>query len=175
MNYRNEKEIVIHSLGRSGSHVIKNWIASMYYEMFEEPVYCFSNCKKGNPFKAPISYWRRVGQRPLKKFFVNIPRLKDLSTEEIIQLRGIHKSCLMYAYEHKNIIDTVHGSFVTNQDLFIGNSKNKYIILILRDVFNWLASLLLHPGQATRNKLNQFPKCYIPEKKKEKIGKKMLL
>ena len=163
--YRNENEIVMHSVGRSGSHVIKNWIASM----FEEPVYCFNNCRKGDPFKARKSYWRRVRRRPLKKFFVNIPSLKLLSEEEKMQLRNMHKLCLMYSYEHKDIAQTTSGDFVgdsvADRDAFIGNSKNKFVILILRDVSNWLASLLLAPGRGRHKKLNQYPEYYTSEKK----------
>jgi len=165
--YRNENEIVMHTVGRSGAHVTKNWIASM----FEEPIYCLNNCRTGDPFKVRKTYWRRVKKRPLKKFFVNIPHLKLMSEKEITRLRNVHKLCLLYSYEHKNITETTNGDFVdnsvTDRDLFIGNSRNKYVVLILRDVFNWLASVLLNPRKNNSNRLNQYPEHYMSEKGKD--------
>ena len=138
MEYRNENEIVMHSLGRSGSHAIVNWIASM----FKEPIYFFNNCWTEDPYRAPIPYLRRVRKRPLEKFFVPLPKLKHSSEDEISEYRNIHKHCLMYSYEHRDIRKLKDGEFVQDRTL-IGESRNRYNVLILRDFFNWLASCLL--------------------------------
>lgn len=155
IEHRNENEIVIHSLGRSGSHAIMNWIASM----FKEPVYCFNNCPIGDPYRARIPYIRRVRKRLMEKFFVPIPRLSRASENEISGYRNIHKHCLMYSYEHKDIRKLENGEFIQDRNL-VGESKNRYNILILRDVFNWLASLLMTKGES-RPKLNLYPEYNI--------------
>lgn len=149
--YRNENEIVIHSLGRSGSHAIVNWVSSM----FKEPVYFFNNCGLEDPYKASVRYMRRVRNRPIEKFFVDLPCLKRLSETEINQYRNIHKHCLMYSYEHKDIRKLKNGEFIQNRDL-VGESKSRYNILILRDVFNWLASILM-TKEEVRPKLDLYP------------------
>jgi len=151
IEYRNENEVVIHSLGRSGSHAIMNWIASM----FKEPVYCFNNCPIGDPYRARIPYIKRVRKRPMEKFFVWLPNLKRASEDEISVYRDIHKHCLMYSYEHKDIKKLEDGEFIQDRNL-VGESKNRYNVLILRDVFNWLGSLLMTKGEV-RPKLNLYP------------------
>ena len=160
--YRNENEIVMHSLGRSGSHVIKNWIASM----FEEPVYCFNNCEPGDPYRAKYRYFLRVMGRPIKKFFVPMHNFKHFPEDKISPFRNIHKLCLLYSYEHKDITQSTNGDFVTDRDFFIGSSRNRYIVLVLRDVFNWLASLLLS-GDRSLVSITQYPACYTFEKDKD--------
>ena len=154
--YRNENEVVIHSMGRSGSHAIMNWIASMY----KEPIYCFNHCPLSDPFKSRIRYWARVKRRPIKKFFVAVPRhLKDLPDKRE-ECRNRQKHCLMYSYEHKDIGKLKNGGFIEDRDYIIGKSKIRYNVLILRDFFNWLASRLLkekYGGQP----LNLFPQYNI--------------
>lgn len=156
-NYRNENEVVIHSLGRSGSHAIMNWIATMY----KEPVYCFNNCKIGDPFRVRTPYYKRIRRREIREFFVPIPRLRSLSETEINHLRNVHKFCLMYSYEHKDIRKLENEDPVKNRDFSVGRSKNKYNVLILRDVFNWLASWLLNPGKKFSLRLDQYPEYNI--------------
>lgn len=158
MEYRNENEVVIHSMGRSGSHAIMNWIASM----FEEPIYCFNHCspRLNDPFMSRLRYWARVKRRPLKKFFVIVPRRLRSLPEKRTEYRNKHKHCLMYSYEYRDIRNLENGGFIKNRDSIIGKSKIRYNVLILRDLFNWLASCLLkekHGGQP----LNLFPKYNI--------------
>jgi len=157
--YRNENEVAIHSLGRSGSHAIINWIASM----FKEPVYFFNNCSLADPYRTRIPYIRRVKKRLMEKFFVAMPKLKHASEDEISVYRNIHKHCLMYSYEHKDIRKLKNGEFMQDRNL-VGESKNRYNILILRDVFNWLASLLMTEGE-NRPKLDLYPKYNISGRK----------
>jgi len=156
-DYRNENEIVMYSLGRSCSHAIKNWIASM----FKEPVYCFNNCPMGDPFRARIPYHRRVRGRPIGKFFVPIPSFKHSPEIEISMTRNVYKHCLLYCYERNDIRKLETSDFIDNREFMIGKSKDKYNVLVLRDVFNWLASILLRPGKRYSIKLNQRPKYNI--------------
>lgn len=135
--YRNETEIVFHSLGRSGSHAIINWIASM----FKEPVYFFNNCPLGDPYRARVRYWRRISKRPTEKFFVKFPHLKHNKIERD-RCRNISKHCLMYSYEHEDIKTLKNGEFIQDRNFILGESRNRYNVLILRDIFNWFASCL---------------------------------
>jgi len=162
--YRNENEITIHSLGRSGSHAIVNWIASM----FEEPVFFFNNCHApGDPFKTRIPYIRRVRRRPaLAKYFVVIPTLKRLAEDKISPFRNIPKQCLMYSYEHQDIRKLASKDFVQNRNFSVGRSKNRYNILILRDIYNWTASLLLKGGKGQSRRLSLYPKFNISKSEK---------
>lgn len=151
-DYHNENEIVIHSMGRSGSHAITNWIASM----FEEPILFFHHCPLDNPYNKRFRYWNRVKNRPIKKFFIKLPK----SFEERGEYRNIHKHCLMYSYEWRDIRILKNADFIKDRDSIIGKSKNRYNVLILRDFFNWLASCLVNFKRGTRS-LNFYPKYNI--------------
>lgn len=135
--YRNENEIAVHSLGRSGSHAIVNWIASM----FTEPVYFFNNCGLRDPFGAKRRYVvNNIRNRKIKRFFANLPKRGAASEAEKNHCRNAHKQCLMYSYEHRDIRKLEDGEFMRDRTL-VGKSRNRYRILILRDFFNWAASI----------------------------------
>lgn len=154
--YRNENEIMFFTPGRSGSHAIVNWIASMY----KEPVYFFNNCPFRDPYRAPFPYYFRVRNTKMKKFFVFVPKLRLLTKTEIDQYRNIHKNCLMYGYEHKNITKLKNGMFIEDHDTMLGKSKNRYSVLILRDYFNWLASSLVQK-RVLSQPLSLYPKYNV--------------
>ena len=155
MEYRNENEIVVYSMGRSGSHAIVNWIASMC----EEPIFFFNHCSLENPFYASSRYWRRIKTRSIKKFFVRFPIGKKRAFEKY---RKVYKQYLMYSYEYRDIRNLKNGKFVEDLGLIIGESKNKYNILILRDFFNWLASVLIQ--RRSSESLDCFPQYNISGK-----------
>ena len=133
--------------------------------MFYEPVYCFNNCRIGDPFRTSIAYRRRVRKRPIEKFFVNIPRFKFSSEVEINKFRNVHKLCLLYSYERRDINRLENEDFVHNRSFTVGESRNLYNVLILRDIFNWIASIFLASGKGFELKLDQYPKYNISKNK----------
>ena len=135
---RNENEIVMHSTGRCGSHSIKNWIASMC----SEPVYCFNNCPRHDPFMAKRRYWINIKVLPqLKKYFVPLPGFFPGNEAEVCRQKK--KECLMYAYEMEDLLDLKNGEYIQDHDAIVGQSRNVYKVLVIRDVFNWLADNLM--------------------------------
>ena len=133
---RNENEFRIFAMRRSGHHAIVNWIAGMC----DEPVYYFNGCRLGvNPFDGSrIS--RGDHNEALRKLYRQTKRQLE------VELRPIKKKYLMYDYEDKRFTDYEKYGIVEHKDLLIGKSRNEYEILITRDVFNWIASLIIMRG-----------------------------
>jgi len=142
-DYRNEYEIRIFHLPRSGSLATGNWLASM----FDEPVYFFNRCSykysRVDPFRANSDRGTRGGT-PIEHIFVPLPRMYRWDEKDIKSVRLKHKNCLMYSYENFDITFTRFLSH--NRDYNIGKSRKKFDILILRDVFNWVASVMIYKG-----------------------------
>jgi len=156
--FRNENEIRVFGLRRVGNHAIINWIASMY----KEPVYFFNNCGfYRDPFKTGYSRGTRKGT-PVEDIFVSVKRLKHATEEQIKPTRIVHKHCLLYSYENKDITKLTEDNIIPDRDYMIGLSRNKYDILILRDIFNWAASLMIYRG---KNPLSDYVSKFNPPDK----------
>lgn len=151
-NYRNKYEIAIYRLERSGSHAVINWIASM----FGQPVHFFNKCS-WNPFNTQSYYPGKIKGTPIESFFVEVPRLRRCSKDEINEYRHIGKDCLMYSFKNYDLRKLNKANLKKFRYIMVGTSQNTYSILILRDVFNWLASELMK-NQKVFPALSNFPK-----------------
>lgn len=144
--YRNELELRIWAIPRSGSHAIMNWIASMV----EEPVYLFDNF---NLYEDPLRTRYPTKDTVLKhdpsleKIYVHLPFMRDWPEEKIQPFRLKTKKCIIYRSEVNHCVG--HFSFWNlktrkkNSNGYIGTSRYQYDVLILRDIRNWLASLIV--------------------------------
>lgn len=140
--YRNECEIRVFHLPRSGSLAIVNWIASM----FPEPVYFFNNCPYKtyvDPFRANSIKNKKVGT-PIENIVVPLQKMKCWDEKDIEPIRMRHKDCMMYMYENFDI--TFAKKLNQDRDYNIGKSRRRFDVLILRDVFNWTASVMVYKG-----------------------------
>ena len=142
-DYRNKYEIRVFHMPRSGSLAIKQWIASM----FDEPIYFFNwplyTHLRIDPFKAG-KIWKGLKGTPAEKFFVPLPNMTHWDEKDIKPIRLKQKECLMYCHENYDIRDIKNLS--VDRDVNIGKSEFRFDILILRDIFNWVASTIMDRG-----------------------------
>jgi hypothetical protein len=128
----NHKEIRILGLQRSGNHAIINWIFTQCKELK-----CYLNFVKphSNPF---LSFERRGTVREFQKdFFEKF----NIHKEKL----GIfsRKESLIYSYEDEFPEEVfLSETFSKNRVRWVGESQEKYNLLILRDPFNLFASRL---------------------------------
>ena len=141
--YRNENEIVIYCPGRSGQHAIVNWIASMC----KSPVFFLNNCPIGDPYKTKIRSFYDIFP-DLREFYIKMPILYRFTEGQISLYRNAPKQYLLYSYEHQDIRLLKEKDFVSNRNATLGRSRDVHSVLLLRDVFNWLAS---HVARKRRN------------------------
>lgn len=128
----NKYEINVFSMKRSGTHAVINWIASL----FDEPVYYFDNCKIG---QDPVSTKHPRGDRrgtEIDGLYVPLPRGISPEKEEI---RFKDKTCVIVGYENVQVHDP-------DNEQFIGPSKKKYNVVLVREFRNWAASLMVGRG-----------------------------
>lgn len=160
MQFRNEHEFRVFSLSRTGSHAIINWIASMC----DEPIYFFNlggdwakrwSWARFKPIIQPVVNYVRDdpfrtrtprGDTPemLLKNFVQLPKMNRWSEERILPVRLQKKRWLMCRYENfplSKLKGRDKDYPISNRAETLGYSKKVYDILILRDVFNFIASL----------------------------------
>jgi len=150
--YRNETEIRVIGLRRSGNHMLANWIASL----FDEPVYYFNNCPiYRDPYKT--SYKRTVNPN-IEKLYQDLPKMKDWNEFDIKPFRECHKNCLMMSYEDNNISKLRTRELIENRDEILGKSRKIFDVLIIRDFFNWKASKLYIKPEHKKCVLNFFHK-----------------
>lgn len=127
-NIINKNELRIAGMSRSGNHSIINWILQQLQGRF-----CFLNCAepKTNPFGTA---------RPLfqdKTYKVNYPDF-DFSAER--KGNFSKKDYLIYSYEDCFLSMLNKSIFEQEHDLWVGPSRRRMDILILRDPFNLFAS-----------------------------------
>ena len=137
----NEKEIRVVGLRRSGNHAIITWIRRHYPEY----IYHLNNIP--------------VKQNPYRFLAEHFP--KDNLKQEA-KGNFTHKNCLIYSYENgalENIADPI---FEAKHDIYLGKSRTRTDVLILRDPFNMFASMLAG-GEKTNSKLR-----YMRIRKSEK-------
>ena len=128
-DFTQSHEIRITGVSRSGNHAIINWITRQI-----EGNYCFLNCvePKTNPYLTPrpLSEDGKLYETNIKKF--------DLSAEQAGNLS--EKKFLVYNHEDIFLGPLNHAHFELNHDRWIGTSKSRKDVLILRDPFNLFAS-----------------------------------
>lgn len=124
----NKNEFRIVGMSRSGNHAIINWIINQLHGR-----YCFLNCAepKTNPFYTA---------RPLYKNKTCCVNYADfnLSAEQ----RGdfSRKDYLIHSYEDCFLGMLNNRTFEEHHDAYVGPSRRKEDIIVLRDPFNLFAS-----------------------------------
>lgn len=127
MVQKNEFRIV--GISRSGNHAIINWIIRQL-----EGSYCFLNCAepKHNPYLTarPLSLEGKVYETNIGGFDLREEQEKNFS----------QKDYLLYNYEDCFLGSLNKKAQKEERTEWVGGSKNKRDILILRDPFNLFAS-----------------------------------
>ena len=143
-DFRNQLELQVFGLQRSGNHGVIGWIT----QQFDEPVYFFNNVKH---FDDPITKWH-VGSVP------NTVRLPPKGHEDLEKIRNRTKDVLIFSYENLRIKDMETRCLVEDHDRCLGRSLDIRRILLLRDFFNWVSSRLKlfdYRGQDTSDQVKR--------------------
>ena len=122
----NNIEIRVIGLKRSGNHVIINWLIPHY-----KGKVCFLN--NVEPIINPFLTFHNIVD-------LNKNLYKDFDIDKEKNGKFSKKDCLIYSYEDGSFKKVLHKKFEKNYDKFVGRSKKRYNILILRDPFNLFAS-----------------------------------
>ena len=131
LEYCNQREFRIVGLMRTGNHVIINWL----FSMLDEPK-CFLNYVEPN--RNPFIYFKRKGT--LTQFPQVYFQKNRIKFEQLGLLRK--KNALLYSYEDEYLDKIFTDKFALNHDRWVGKSRKKYNVLLLRDPFNLFASRL---------------------------------
>lgn len=129
LKYNNEYEIRVWGLKRSGNHAIINWIASL----FDKPVYFFNNCGI-YPEKTDVKFCKSTfgrGEELCKDYYVEGRRF---GKEKDKIINDTHDKYLIYSFENQDI---KMSDSITH---WAGESKHKFDVIVLRDIWNWMAS-----------------------------------
>ena len=116
----NQKEIRFVGLRRSGNHAILHWLRS------QEP---------GAKFLNNVS----VKTSPFRLYHLHFPH-KGFRAEAWGKFEP--KACFIYSYEDHSLSDIANSVNEKKHDLYIGKTKTRYDVLVIRDPFNLLASRL---------------------------------
>lgn len=124
----NKNEFRVVGMSRSGNHAIINWIISQL-----QGRYCFLNCAepKTNPFFTA---------RPLEQDKTYRVNYQDFDLEAERRGDFSKKDYLIHSYEDCFLGMLNNKAFDEQHDSFLGPSRRKEDIIILRDPFNLFAS-----------------------------------
>lgn len=145
MIYKNKYELRVWGIRRSGNHAVSNWICNL----FNDPVHLFNNCKikekslEGGMFGVGIRF-----NTILNDIICRREVYRGKTREEVLDVDN--KECLLYSFESKDI----KWADVMKYDL--GPSKYKFDIIIMRDIYNLLASSLNANGREPLSLLDKF-------------------
>lgn len=124
----NGLELRVIGMSRSGNHCLVDWILEQAGGR-----YCFLNCAEGksNPFETarPLDDGRRA--------LSNIP---DFDLEAERSGRFAPKDLLLHSYEDSFLGHACSAAFETRHDPWVGRSRRRLDLLVLRDPFNLFAS-----------------------------------
>ncbi len=124
--FRNELEIQVFGLRRSGNHGLIAWMAQQY----PAPVVFLNNAR---PFTDPFTN-HMLGKVP------NAVPVRRLSPQQIQKLRRRRKPLLIVSYEDLRLPKLSRGTPIADHDSTVGTSRSVRRALLLRDFYNWLAS-----------------------------------
>lgn len=149
----NEREIRVIGLRRTGNHGIMNWIKYQYNDNHQRNrIFHLNNIEAlKNPYRERYKwdkqdFWR---QEALGNF--------------------TDKSCLMCSYEDYSLEQIIDSNFERKHDLYFGKSKIRYDVLIIRDIFNFIASRLKRNYLTVKTANQTFVSLWI-EYAKEFLG-----
>lgn len=146
----NQKAIRIVGLKRSGNHAIINWIRKQQ----AGTVWYLNNLRpQQNPYRYldehyPFDKWKKEAKGDLTE-----------------------KDCLIYSYENCELSKITDPDFEEKRELYLGKSATEYDVLILRDPFNMLASML-HNHKKQLEQHGKITKNYFQGKNKYGRDKK---
>ena len=129
--FPNEQSLRIFAMRRSGHHAIVNWIR--YH--IDGRHYFLNDCTLGkNPFESAVQ------QSCLVNGYFGEHRLLRLGSER----RGTftYKGALLYNYEEADIRHVPGLMSAAQEEAWVGRSRQRHDVLILRDPFNLVASKL---------------------------------
>jgi hypothetical protein len=140
-NNVNEKEIKIIGMQRTGNHAIVNWI----YSQCDELKCVLNNIPLNrNPF---IAFSKRG---TVKEFDQNFKQKLNITAERLGFFA--RKKLLIYTYEDELVQDVFNKFSSKKHDSWVGKSKIKYDLLIIRDPFNLFASRLKRDDNNIKNR-----------------------
>lgn len=122
--FRNQLEIQVFGLRRSGNHAVIGWIA----QQFEKPITFLNNVV---PFEDPFTSFR----------FGRVPNALPARKRErlnIERLRSVAKPCILISYEDVSLEPFQRE--IPQWSEWVGESRATRRILLLRDFYNWLSS-----------------------------------
>ena len=132
-DFRNDYQLTIYALRRSGHHAVMVWLA--YH--FGVPVYVLNDVK---PYSDPCATSCFTNNWDIGSEWLTSPR------SDIEEFRSKRKHCLMISVQDLDLrgIDNRKDIFLWTEK-FLGGSRKKFSVLVLRDPFNLLASRLAKP------------------------------
>lgn len=124
----NQHELRVIGLSRSGNHAIIHWLLSQMPGRT-----CLLNCAEGktNPF---------VSARPLASGRPYVVNYGDFAWLQEQQGRCSPKDLLIHSYEDSFLGYVCHPLFEQQHDRWVGRSRRRTDVLIVRDPFNLFAS-----------------------------------
>ncbi len=140
-SFVNMREMRFIGLQRSGNHALINWIFNQSKEKK-----CLLNWVQAdsNPF---FSFHRKSTLREFqpdftKKFSLNLEKSGIFSKKEL----------LIYSYEDESLEKIATQNFEEKHDMWVGRSKIRQDILLMRDPFNLIASRLKRDDDKVENR-----------------------
>jgi len=143
VEFTNELEIRVFGLRRSGNHAIINWLAAQA----PSPVHFFNCCPlDGHPFRTNKGRGTREGT-DIADIFVRHPKMKNRPSVDLQNLVRMRKDVLLYSFENVDITVLRCREIPHDRVQSVGRSRRRVDVLILRDLFNWMASKLVCRGR----------------------------
>lgn len=124
---RNEIEIQVFGLRRSGNHALLAWLMAN----LSKPAHFLNNV---DPFTDPFIGFHNATLPN------TVPIQKPMTEAEVEALRAAAKHCLVYSYEHLPLGQLRQRPLLADHDAMVGRSGRTQRLLILRDFWNWMAS-----------------------------------
>ena len=139
-NVINQRELRTIGLSRSGTHAICQWIMAQ-----AEGRLCYLNCTEGkaNPYQTA---------RPMASGWPYEVNYSEFDIEAEQAGRFSQKDYLIFGHEDSFLGHACSPQYERQHDQWVGESAERYDVLILRDPFNLFASRLRQPHQMVKPK-----------------------
>lgn len=124
---RNELEIQVFGLRRSGNHAVLSWLIAN----LPQPAHFLNNV---DAFSDPFVGFHNATLPN------TVPLRKPMTEAQTESLRVEPKHCLIYNYEHLPLAQLRQRPLLADHDATLGSSARTLRLLILRDFWNWMAS-----------------------------------
>ena len=152
MTYNNQKEIVFFGIRRSGNHAVIKWILQNIGSngvhlndiTGENP---YDSCTKIYLHNMPVAnMFPEYANRSTLPFdkdncFLFHNYEDDVDWGKWKTLKEEKKDTLIISYEDRSIKAKIFSSFLQQHDAFVGESNERYLVILLRDAYNLFASM----------------------------------